>query len=59
MKQDHIPGAAFLDLYGDLSDRESDVAFMMPSPAAFARALSAAGLGDDHQVVLYSSDSVM
>jgi len=55
----HIPGATFLDLAGDLSDQESDIVFMMPSPEAFGNVLSAAGLGDNHQVVLYSSDSVM
>ena len=32
---------------------------MMPSSEVFADVLSAAGLGDDHLVVLYSSDSVM
>jgi thiosulfate/3-mercaptopyruvate sulfurtransferase len=56
----HIPGAAFVDLYRDLSDQASDRPYMMmPSPEAFSKALSAAGLGNDHQVVIYSSDSVM
>jgi len=53
----HIPGAAYLDLYRDLSDHENNM-FMMPSPKAFSQVLSAAGLGDDHQVVLYSSNNV-
>ena len=56
----HIPGAAFVDLFRDLSDPAPDVPYlMMPSPEVFSRVLSAAGLGDEHRVVLYSSDSVM
>lgn len=55
----HIPGAAFLRLYEDLSDERNDVKFLMPSPSRFSQVLSAAGLGDAYQVVVYSSDSVM
>lgn len=53
----HIPGAAYLDLYNDLANHENNM-FMMPSPQVLNQVLSAAGLGDDHQVVLYSSNYV-
>lgn len=55
----YIPGSAFLDLYRDLSVRVGNVEFMMPPAKAFSTALSAAGLGADHQVVLYSSTSTI
>ena len=55
----HIPGASFLDLPGDLSDESSDLDFTMPGLARIERVLSEAGLGDDHQVVLYSGSHVM
>lgn len=58
-EETHIPGAAFLDLFNDLSDHSSGVFFMMPSDKVFSQALSEAGLGNGHQVVLYSSGSVM
>lgn len=49
----HIPGSAFADLPGDLSDRESPLRFMMPSPAQFAEAVGRYGISDDSDVVLY------
>ena len=55
----HIPGAAFLDLYQDLSVRVNHVEFMMPPSKAFSNALSMAGLGNEHQVVLYSSSNTV
>ncbi len=59
-KAEHIPGAAFLDMVADLSDRTPGVPYMMmPSADLFSRSLSAAGLGDDHQVVIYSAGSIM
>jgi thiosulfate/3-mercaptopyruvate sulfurtransferase len=51
----HIPSASFLNLIDDLSKPDSDVYFMMPSTEQFDRVLSEAGLGNEHQVVLYSS----
>lgn len=49
----HIPGAAFLDLAEDLSDRSSPYRFSVPAPAAFAAAAGRLGIGDDTRVVLY------
>ncbi|CAH0154197.1 sulfurtransferase [Roseomonas sp. CECT 9278] len=50
----HIPGSAFLDLQGELSDRSSPFNFTMPAPEDLAAALGAKGIGDDARVVLYA-----
>jgi thiosulfate/3-mercaptopyruvate sulfurtransferase len=49
----HIPGAGFLDLQEELSDRTSPLRFMMPPAAQFAEAMGRAGVGDGARVVLY------
>ena len=51
---EHIPGAGFLDVFGELSDRSSDIAFMMPPAALFAATMAAHGVADDSTVVLYN-----
>ncbi len=53
----HIPGAAFLDLQGELSDPDSPFRFAFPSPEPFAAAAGRRGLGDGTEVVLYSTAS--
>jgi thiosulfate/3-mercaptopyruvate sulfurtransferase len=53
----HVPGAAYLDLRDDLSDPTSRLRFAFPAPERFAAALSAAGVGPDARVVLYSAKS--
>ena len=55
----HVPGAGYLDLTHDLSDRSSPLRFAFPAAAEFARAMSAAGVGPDACVVLYSAKSPM
>lgn len=50
----HIPGSCFLDLLTELSDDHPTLRFMMPSAEQFARVVGAAGIGDEHRVVLYS-----
>ena len=50
----HIPGACFLDLLTELSDDHPTLRFMMPSAEQFARIIGAAGIGDQHRIVLYS-----
>lgn len=55
----HIPGAAFIDLIGDLSDRAAPLPFTMPRVDAFARAIGAAGVGKGTRVVVYSTTSPM
>ncbi len=49
----HVPGSGFADLPGDLSDRESELRFMMPPAAQFAEAMSSYGVGQGTRVVLY------
>jgi thiosulfate/3-mercaptopyruvate sulfurtransferase len=49
----HIPGAGFVDLGEELSDRDSALRFMMPPAAQFAGAMGRHGVGDGVRVVLY------
>lgn len=58
-EQAHIPGAGFIDLTGDFSDRTADTILMRPDAAALAEAFGAVGIGDTAEVVLYSSDHLM
>jgi thiosulfate/3-mercaptopyruvate sulfurtransferase len=50
----HIPGSAFVDLVGELTDRTNQ-RFMFPMPSAdqFARVMSRLGVGAGTRVVLY------
>ncbi len=50
----HIPGARFFDL-DSVSDGSCGLPHMLPSPAAFASALSDLGIGETHRVVVYDS----
>lgn len=54
-----IPGAAFLDLPGELSDTASPLPFTMPPVGRLADALGAAGVGPGTRVVAYSTPSPM
>lgn len=54
----HIPGAQFVDLQADLSDRNSPLHFTAPAAADFARAIERFGIGDDTRVVVYSTGNV-
>lgn len=55
----HIPGAAFLDLAGDLSDPASPLPFTMPPAETLAARLGAAGVGPDCAVVAYATTATM
>jgi len=50
----HIPGAAFLDLGGELSDTQSKLRFTLPPLADLTKAFAAKGIGHGTFVVLYS-----
>jgi thiosulfate/3-mercaptopyruvate sulfurtransferase len=54
----HLPGAAFLDLQGVLSDSSTapHLRFTLPPLEDLAAAFAAEGIGDDCRVVLYSRD---
>src|SRR5688500_1250763 len=51
--QGHIPGAGYVDLQAELSDRTSKLRFMMPPAEQFAEAMARHGVGDGVRVVLY------
>jgi thiosulfate/3-mercaptopyruvate sulfurtransferase len=53
----HVPGAGYLDLIGELSDRASPYRFTLPSAAQFADAMSRHGVGPGVRVVVYSARS--
>jgi thiosulfate/3-mercaptopyruvate sulfurtransferase len=50
----HIPGSAFLDLQGELSDLSSGLNFTMPAADDLARRVAQRGIGDGTRVILYS-----
>lgn len=51
---EHIPGSAFADILGDLSDRtRSNFMYAMPPPERFAEVMSGIGVGEGTAVVLY------
>ena len=54
----HIPGAGYLDLQQDLSEQKGSFRFTMPKPDALAKTLSQFGVGDGHQIVLYSRNTI-
>ncbi len=58
-QREHIIGAGFLDLNGELSNRASPFPFMMPSAEQFSAVVSEKGVSDDSRVVLYSSGNMM
>jgi thiosulfate/3-mercaptopyruvate sulfurtransferase len=51
----HIPGAQFIDLQADLSDKNHRLRFMLPSAEDFAAAMSRFGVDGGTRVVLYST----
>jgi thiosulfate/3-mercaptopyruvate sulfurtransferase len=55
----HIPGADFVDLLGELAHPASRFNFMLPPAEQFAEVMSAHGVGDGTQVVLYDSRGSM
>jgi len=50
----HIPGAVFFDI-DEISDTESALPHMLPSPEKFAARVRKLGLGDGNRIVLYGS----
>ncbi|WP_425983832.1 3-mercaptopyruvate sulfurtransferase [Brevundimonas sp. TWP1-2-1b1] len=53
-EQAHIPGAVFFDLDA-VSDRDSALPHMMPSPQSFAASVGALGIGNDDRIVVYDT----
>ena len=54
----HIPGSAFLDLQGELSDSSARFNFTMPALDDLAARFAAKGIGEGTRVVLYSRGSM-
>jgi thiosulfate/3-mercaptopyruvate sulfurtransferase len=55
----HIPGADFLDLQGEFSDRNTPLHFMMPAIAQLEAAFGRHGVSANSRVVLYSIGTPM
>jgi thiosulfate/3-mercaptopyruvate sulfurtransferase len=55
----HIPGANFLDLQGEFSDKTTELRFMMAPVAQLEAAFGRHGISADSRVVLYSIGTAM
>lgn len=55
----HIPGAVFLDLIRAASDTSTGLGFTLPPVAQLEGLFGSLGIGDDTEVVLYSTGHVM
>ena len=53
----HIPGAVFFDIE-DLSDHSTPLPHMLPAPEVFSRRMSALGVGDEMDIIIYEQESV-
>ncbi len=53
----HIPGAVFFDIE-EHSDRSSPLPHMLPTPEVFSRSLSALGIGDEMDIIIYEQEGV-
>jgi thiosulfate/3-mercaptopyruvate sulfurtransferase len=51
----HIPGARFFDM-DKISDPNSDLPHMMPTPELFAEAVGSLGIGNDYHVIAYDAN---
>lgn len=58
-RQAHLPGAAFADIPGELSDPGSPYPFALPSADAFAAAAGGLGIGPGTHVVAYAQGPPM
>lgn len=57
--ESHIPGAGFIDVPGDLTDKSSELPMMMPPTEQVIEVMARSGIGDGTRVVLYSSANPM
>ena len=53
----HIPGAVFFDIE-ELSDHSNPLPHMLPPPDVFSRKVSALGIGDQTDIVIYEQEGV-
>ncbi len=54
----HVPGAVFFDIR-EIRDRAHAAPLMLPDAEAFASAVSALGIANDHRVVVYDSGDML
>jgi thiosulfate/3-mercaptopyruvate sulfurtransferase len=54
---EHIPGALYFDIEA-LSDHSTSLPHMLPTPEAFAEAMSALGVGSEMRIVVYEQQGV-
>jgi thiosulfate/3-mercaptopyruvate sulfurtransferase len=54
---EHIPGAGFFDIE-ELSDRPNPLPHMLPPPDVFSRNVSALGIGDQMDIIIYEQEGV-
>jgi len=57
--KEHIPGAAFLNQYGQLTDKNSPVGFTRLPDDELIQAFADAGISEDSDVVFYSTSMTM
>ena len=57
--KEHIPGAAFLNQYDQLTDKNSPVGFTRLPDDELIQAFADAGIGEDSDVVFYSTSMTM
>ena len=50
----HIPGSVYVDLSDELADDHPYLRFMLPTPSRFERVMAGKGVGNEHDVVVYS-----
>ena len=55
----HIPGAGYIDIPGEISDKSTELPFIVPSKRQFADAMAKHGISDGSKVVLYSTAEPM
>lgn len=55
--ENHIPGALFFDIE-ELSDHNTPLPHMLPTPENFSRSMSALGVADDSTIVVYEQEGV-
>jgi thiosulfate/3-mercaptopyruvate sulfurtransferase len=58
-EESHIPGSLFVDLLEELSDKQTELPFMMSSASQFADVMSRNGVGDGSAVVIYDRATSM
>jgi len=58
-EEKHIPGAGYIDVPGDLTDKSCETPMMLASMAQVVKIFTQAGINNDSHVVLYSSENPM